>query len=92
MAYRVKIVKIDDETNETEEICDRLLKNVTMIGDTDKGGFSQLIMNDNCLGIAAKIACSKELGRSARLATFLLKMKDDVDLESELIDLIKEGE
>lgn len=90
--YKLRIVKIDENGEETVVADDRY-KSIAMLADTGGKGFTELIMNDNLIDLSTKIASAKVFRKAAKLATTLLSIRDDEreDAETDLIKSILEG-
>jgi hypothetical protein len=77
--YRVVITEIDPETKAEKEVhVDELYKNVTLIADcADRNTMAEVVLNDNLIGIAAKLAGGEKVSEAMKLAAVMAKILDD---------------
>jgi hypothetical protein len=77
--YRVVITEIDPETKAEKEVhVDELYKNVTLIADcADRNKIAEVVLNDNLIGIAAKLAGGGKVSEAMKLAAVMAKILDD---------------
>lgn len=77
--FRVVITEIDPETKaENEVYLDELYKNVTLIADcADRNKIAEVVLNDNLIGIAAKLASGEKVKEAMKLAAIMMKIHDD---------------
>ena len=78
--YRVVITEIDPETKAEKEVhVDELYKNVTMIADyADRNTMAEVVLNDNLVGIAVKLASGEKVNEAMKLAAVMTKILDDI--------------
>ncbi len=76
--YHVVITEIDPDKAEKEVCVDELYKNVTLIADcADRESMTEVVLNDNLIGIAAKLASGEKVKEAMQLATVLTKILGD---------------
>jgi hypothetical protein len=77
--YRVVITEIDPETKAEKEVhVDELYQNVTLIADcADRNAMAEVVLNDNLIGIAAKLACGEKVKEAMKLAAVMTNILDD---------------
>lgn len=77
--YRVVVTEIDPETKAEKEVhVDELYKNVTLIADcADRNAMAEVVLNDNLVGIATKLAVGKKVSEAMKLAAVMAKILDD---------------
>jgi hypothetical protein len=77
--YRVVITEIDPETKAEKEVhVDSLYQNVTLIADlADRKAIEEVVLNDNLIGIAAKLACGEKVKEAMKLAAVMTNILDD---------------
>lgn len=77
--YRVVITEIDPETKAEKEVhVDELYKNVTLIADcADRNTMAEVVLNDNLIGIAVKLAGGEKVSEATKLAAVMTKILDD---------------
>jgi hypothetical protein len=77
--YRVVITEIDPETKAEKEVhVDELYENVTMIADCADGEkMTEVVLNDNLIGIAKKLVSGDKVCEAMKLATVMTKILDD---------------
>ena len=77
--YRVVITEIDPETKAETEVCvDELYKNVTLLADcADSKAMTEVVLNDNLIGIAAKLAASDKANEAMKLAAVMTEIFSD---------------
>lgn len=68
--FHVVITEIDPTTKAEKEVhIDELYENVTMLADcADRKAMNEVALNDNLIGIAAKILCGKKVSEAMKLA------------------------
>ena len=92
--YRVVITEIDETGKETVEH-DREYKGLTMLADNVEGeGFTEFILHDNLMNIAAKMGSSIKCCAAAKIVAAIegVRDKDNGKMESALLDAIIGGE
>ena len=89
--YRVLIYEIDCNTKEEKQIHDYEHSTVCMLADDahDDNHMCEVMMNDNIHGLAEKIASSHKFSVAAKLAVFLMDLKNNK--MSEFEDLLAEA-
>lgn len=77
--YRVVITEIDPETKAEKEVhVDEIYQNVTLIADfADRKAMAEVVLNDNLIGIAAKLAGGEKVSEAMKLAAVMTKILDD---------------
>jgi len=77
--FHVVVTEIDPETKAEKEVhVDELYKNVTLIADcADRNTLAEVVLNDNLIGIAAKLACCEKVSEAMKLAAVMTKLLDD---------------
>lgn len=77
--YRVVITEIDPETKAEKEVhVDELYKNVTLIAECAyRNTMAEVVLNDNLIGIAAKLAGGEKVSEAMKLAAVMAKILDD---------------
>lgn len=76
--YRVVITEIDPETKAEKEVhVDELYKNVTLIADcADRKAMAEVVLNDNLISIAAKLAGGETVSEAMKLAAAMTQILD----------------
>lgn len=77
--FRVVITEIDPETKAEKEVClDELYENVTLIADcADRNKLAEVVLNDNLIGIAAKLASCEKVKEAMKLAAAITQIIGD---------------
>lgn len=78
--YRVVITEIDPETKAEKEVhVDELYQNVTLIADcADRKTVAEVVLNDNLIGIAAKLAGGEKVSEAMKLAAAMTQILDSI--------------
>ncbi len=76
--YRVVITEGDPESKAEMEVhVDEFFKNVTLIADcADRKAMAEIVLNDNLIGIAAKLAGGDKVSEAMKLATAMTQILD----------------
>lgn len=71
--YRVVITEVYPESKaEIEVHVDEFYKNVTLIADcADRKAMAEVVLNDNLIGIAEKLANGEKVNEAMKLAEFM---------------------
>lgn len=96
MGYRfdVKILKIDEDTNEVVDTVEESYKSVAMLADgLEEGHVCELIMQTNLFDLACKVAQAKHFKKAAVLSQTLNKIHDMMngDAEDNLLEKLIGG-
>ena len=77
--YHVVITEVDPESKAEMEVhVDEYYKNVTLIADcADRNAMAEVVLNDNLIGIAQKLASGEKVSEAMKLAEVLTKLLDD---------------
>lgn len=74
--YHVTVDKVDPETNEVvETYLDDTYKGLTIIAEDTDGKMAEVIIHENILGIACKLAAGEKVSQAVRLANTLMDVK-----------------
>ena len=77
--FHVVITEIDPATKAEKEVhIDEVYKNVTLIADcAHRKKIAEVVLNDNLIGIAAKLASCEKVSEAMKLAAVMTKILDD---------------
>ncbi len=74
--YRVKVTEIDPETNEEKEVhLDDNYTGLTIVAECEDGRMAEVLMHENLMGLACKLASGSRTKTAVRLATVMMDMK-----------------
>lgn len=92
--FRMTITELDPETKEPQKThIDENYTSIAVVAKCEDGKAAEIIINDNILSIATKLASCKKLSSAVRLAKTLMDIKqgDAQNSEDALIRAIMEG-
>ena len=91
--YRIVATEIDTDTNEEKEVLNDEYEGFTLYGDQGET-FSEVMMHENIIGLASKLAQGKKSVIAMRLARVLEMAKDsDIsDMEDDLLNMLRGGD
>ncbi len=89
--YHVVITAIDAATKEETVEVDDMYTGLTLVADCNNEKMSEVVLHDNLLNMAAKLAAGEKTATAVRLAALMMDMmkkKDSADAESNLLRAI----
>lgn len=92
--FRLTITELNPETKEPQKThIDENYTSIAVVAKCEDGKAAEMIINDNLLSIAGKLASSRKLATAVRLAKTLMDIKQGEAQNSEdaLIRAIMEG-
>jgi len=75
--YRVKVVGIDPETGAEEQVLADDYAGFLLLADFGGGRMAEVIINENIIGMATKLAQGKKTRDAVRLANVFIAMKQE---------------
>ena len=92
--YKVRVVGIDPATGAEEEVLADDYAGFLLLADCGDGRMAEVIIHENIMGMATKLAQGKKTRDAVRLANVLMQMKSDAadSIESALLHAIAGGD
>lgn len=90
--FHVVITAIDAETKEETVEVDDTYTGLTLLADHDEDKMSEIVLHDNIMNMAAKLAAGKQTGKALRLAACMMDIEKAgaANLENALLRAIME--
>ena len=74
--YRVTVTEVDPDTKAEKEVhLDEMYTGLTIVAECDDGRMSEVLMHENLIGLACKLASGSKTKNAVRLAAVLMDMK-----------------
>ena len=91
--YKVRVVGVDPETGAEEQVLEDNYAGFLLLADCGDGRMAEVIVHENIMGIATKLAQGKKTRDAVRLAHVFMEMKQDAadNAESALLNAIMGG-
>jgi hypothetical protein len=75
--YKMTVVAVDPETNEEEVVVDDTYTGFLLCANCGDGKMAEVVMHDNIMDMANRLAQGKHTRAAVRLANVLMAMKRD---------------
>jgi len=86
--YKMTVVAVDQETNEEEVVLEDTYTGFTLSAKCDDDRMAEVVMHDNIMDMATRLAQGKHTRAAVRLANVFMAMKRD-DAENAENDLLR---
>lgn len=91
--FKMIVTEIDTETHEEKEVLSDMYTGFTLSAKCDDGRAAEVVMNDNVMGMASRLAQGKYTRRAVCFANTLIGMERDKaqNAETDLLRAFMEG-
>ena len=74
--YRVTVTEVDPDTKAEKEVhLDEMYTGLTIVAECEDGRMAEVLMHENLMGLACKLASGSKTATAVRLAAVLMDMK-----------------
>lgn len=76
--YRVTVTEVDPDTKAEKEVhLDEMYTGLTVVAECEDGRMAEVMMHENLMGLACKLASGSKTKTAVRLAAVLMDIKKD---------------